>query len=269
MVLLHRQGFEVSTSTVGRILRYLKVRGMLKEPPRNGLKTRRKLKPHPYGVGKNPKGYQVREPGDLVELDTLDIRPLPGVSLKHFTAQNTVSHWDMIEVHSRANATTAADFPHEVLSRMPFPIKLVQVDRGSQFMADFEGACSSHSIQPFILPSLWMKSSSIANVSGSSGKERCFPISCALARGSATSLPHHEQKRWLLPSLAWQWGQENLRRFFRCGMVTIAWPMSISSALMARASEIRQPRRKSILISSRSRRLVAACSSFSTSWVSR
>ena len=95
----------------------------------------------------------MREPGDLVELDTLDIRPLPGLSLKHFTAQNTVSHWDMIEVHSRANATTAADFPHEVLSRMPFPIKLVQVDRGSQFMAEFELACSSHSIQPFILPS--------------------------------------------------------------------------------------------------------------------
>ena len=38
-VLLHREGWVVSTSMVGRILTSLKARGALKEPPRNGVST--------------------------------------------------------------------------------------------------------------------------------------------------------------------------------------------------------------------------------------
>jgi len=151
VVLLHRQGFRVSTSMVGRILTYLKARGVLKEPPRYRIKGSRRLKPRPYGVRK-PKDHQVRKPGDLVEVDTLDIRPLPGVSLKHFTAQDIVSHWDVIEVHSRATAATATHFLHKLVSRMPFPVKAIQVDGGSEFMAEFEVACSQRDIRLFILP---------------------------------------------------------------------------------------------------------------------
>ena len=40
MVLLQERGWQVSTSMVGRILSYLKARGVLKEPPRNGISTR-------------------------------------------------------------------------------------------------------------------------------------------------------------------------------------------------------------------------------------
>ena len=121
MVLLHRQGFRVSISMVGRILTYLKARGVLREPPWNTIKGSKKPKPRPYGVRK-PKDHSVREPGDLVEVNTLDIRPLPGVSLKHFTAQDIVSCWDVIEVHSRATAT---HFLAELVSRMPFPVKAI------------------------------------------------------------------------------------------------------------------------------------------------
>jgi putative transposase len=124
---------------------------VLKEPPRNRIKGSRRLKPRPYGVRK-PKGYQVREPGDLVQVDTLDIRPLPAVSLKHFTAQDVVSHWDVIGARSRATATTATDFLDEVVGRMPFPLKAIQVDGGSEFLEDFELACFQRHIRLFILP---------------------------------------------------------------------------------------------------------------------
>ena len=50
------------------------------------------------------------EPGDLVQLDTLDVRPLPGVILKQFTARDVVSRWDVVEVRTRATANTATDF---------------------------------------------------------------------------------------------------------------------------------------------------------------
>ena len=76
-VLLRERGWQVSTSMVGRILSYLKARGVLKEAPRNGISTRKRLWRRPYAIRK-PRGYPVMEPGDLVQLDTLDVRPLPG-----------------------------------------------------------------------------------------------------------------------------------------------------------------------------------------------
>ena len=86
VVLLHQEGYQVSTSMVGRIIRRLRDRGVLREPVRNHVSARRRGIRRPYAVRK-PKDYQVAQPGDLIQLDTLDIRPLPGVVLKHFTAR--------------------------------------------------------------------------------------------------------------------------------------------------------------------------------------
>ena len=64
VVLLHQKGWQqVSTSMVGRILTRLKVRGMLKEPLRSGVSTRKRLWQRPYAVRK-PRGYVVKDPGD-------------------------------------------------------------------------------------------------------------------------------------------------------------------------------------------------------------
>jgi len=151
VVLLHREGVEVSTSMVGRILTRLKQRGILKEPPHNGISARRRQWQRPYAVRK-PKTYSVKEPGDLVQLDTLDVRPLPGVALKHFTARDMVSRWDVIQVHTQAKASTAAHFLDTLISRMPFPIKAIQVDGGSEFQAQFETTCLERGIHLFVLP---------------------------------------------------------------------------------------------------------------------
>jgi hypothetical protein len=83
----------------------------------------------------------VHLPGDLVEIDTLDMRPVPGVVLKQFTARDVISKWDVIEAHIRATAASATMFIETLRKRMPFPIKVVQVDGGSEFYAEFEHAC--------------------------------------------------------------------------------------------------------------------------------
>lgn len=151
VVLLRRGGWQVSTSMVGRILRRLKARGVLKEPPSNGIRARRHPYPRPYAIRK-PKDYQVYKPGDLVQMDTMDIRPLPGMILKHFTARDVISRWDVLEVHSRATAITAAGFLDSLKKRMPFPIKAIQVDGGSEFHASFEQACKERGFHLFVLP---------------------------------------------------------------------------------------------------------------------
>jgi putative transposase len=150
VVLLAREGVRVSVSMVGRILKHLKETGQLVEPlPER--RRRKELSARPYAIRK-PKLYLAKEPGDLVEVDTVDLRPLPGVILKHFTARDVVSRWDVLGVYTRASATTAALFLDDLLQRAPFPIRAIQVDGGSEFKAGFEAACQERGIQLFVLP---------------------------------------------------------------------------------------------------------------------
>ena len=151
-VLLRRQQLQVSASMVGRILAQLKRQGRLVEAPRCGVPgSRRALRPRPYAVRK-PKQYAVSQPGDLVEVDTLDVRPLPGVVFKQFTARDVISRWDVIQAHPRATAQTAAQFLDTLQHRMPFPIRALQVDGGSEFAAEFEQACQQRRLHLFVLP---------------------------------------------------------------------------------------------------------------------
>jgi len=151
VVLLQREGFNCSASTVGRIIHRLKERGVLKEPVPNHISARKKRRQRPYAVRK-PKEYIAREPGDIVEVDTLDVRPLPGVILKHFTARDVISRWDVLEAHTRATSNTACGFIEAMIERMPFPIRAVQVDGGSEFQDAFEEECQRRGIKLFVLP---------------------------------------------------------------------------------------------------------------------
>src|SRR3989337_2171708 len=151
VILLRRDGWHVSTSMVGRILCSLKRRGLLREPPRRPVSARKRRPKRPYALRK-PKEYAVSAPGHLVQLDTLDIRPLPGLVLKQFTARDIVSRWDVVEVYSVATARTASDFLDALKERSPFPIRAIQVDGGSEFMGEFEIACQCSDLQLFVLP---------------------------------------------------------------------------------------------------------------------
>ena len=149
--LLREQGHPVSASMVGRILHQLKERGVLKEPILNHISARKRQRQRPFAMRK-PKDYRIKETGDLVQLDTLDLRPLPGVLFKHFTAHDVVSKWNVMSVHRQANASTAAHFLDTLQQRMPFPVKAIQVDGGPEFEAVFEKECQIRGIRLFVLP---------------------------------------------------------------------------------------------------------------------
>jgi transposase InsO family protein len=151
VVLLRRDGLRLSTSMVGRILRDLKRRGRLVEPLPLRAKARRRPRPRPYAVRK-PRQYEPQRPGDLVQVDTVELRPVPGVILKQFTARDVVSRWDVIEAHRRATSQAAARFLDTLLRRMPFPVRALQVDGGSEFAAAFEAACQQRQVRLFVLP---------------------------------------------------------------------------------------------------------------------
>ena len=79
----------------------------MKEPLPNYISARKSQRQRPYSVRK-PEDYVVKDPGDIVEVDTL-------------------------------------------LRRMPFPIKVIQVDGGSEFQDSFEEECQRRGIKLFVL----------------------------------------------------------------------------------------------------------------------
>lgn len=149
--LLRDQGWRVSTSMVGRILTDLRRRGVLRLPLRVSLAARRRAIPRPHATRK-PRDWAVLEPGDLIQFDTQKQTPEPGVTIHHFGARDTVSRWDVVGVYSRATARNGRDFLQQVVARMPFPVRAVQIDGGSEFKAEFEAACAALSLPLFVLP---------------------------------------------------------------------------------------------------------------------
>lgn len=150
-VLAAREGMKLSVSTTGRILHYLKQRGYLAVEVKKRWFYRKKHHKRPYATRK-PKDYDVQQPGDVVQVDSMDLHPFPKIHLKHFTARDMVSRWDVVEVYTKATAFTAKQFLLTLIARMPFPIKAIQVDGGSEFMKEFEQACLELGLKLFVLP---------------------------------------------------------------------------------------------------------------------
>ena len=149
-VLLRRDGLRLSSSMIGRILVRLRRAGDLVEPRGHRISTRNRSWRRPYAVRK-PRDWTIERPGDLVEIDTLDVR-FPGTILKQFTARDVVSRWDVVELGARATARAAAAVLDRLAERMPFGVRAISIDNGSEFMAEFEAACAERGIALFVLP---------------------------------------------------------------------------------------------------------------------
>lgn len=149
-ILLRREGLLLSTSMIGRILGRLRRSGDLREPVYS-IRRRMRAWRRPYAIRK-PSGWTVERPGDLVQVDTVEIRPSAGGPFKQFTARDVVSRWDTLEVRRSATARLASEMLDALAVRMPFPVRAISVDGGSEFMAEFEAACEARGIALFVLP---------------------------------------------------------------------------------------------------------------------
>jgi transposase InsO family protein len=149
-VLLRRQGITLSASMIGRILTSLRRRLLLREPHAVRVRTSKPVRPYATRVPRDERTPIV--PGALVQLDTMHLRPLPGVERRQFTAIDVVSRCAVVGVRATASAGTARDFLAELVARMPVPVQAIQVDGGSEFMSVFEEACQERGIALYVLP---------------------------------------------------------------------------------------------------------------------
>jgi putative transposase len=153
VVLLRREGIRVSTSTVGRVMKRLKDRGVLVEPVnvRQAKEARKRRRKPRYAIRK-PEGYRVTTPGDLIQVDTLQIHLKGNDRRWQFSSRDLISRWDVSRAYRNASSFAAALFLEYMERKFPFPVRAIQIDGGSEFKKHFEEACRERGIRLFIIP---------------------------------------------------------------------------------------------------------------------
>jgi len=143
-----KAGYTLSERTVGRILAYLEGQGRVERVAgflaraRRGRSQRRA--PRPYAQ-RRPPGCEARAPGDLVQIDTLSVSLGPGEEVKHFRGGTLHPPG----LGCGAPPGHGPDGGRVSAGRSPFPLRAVQVDGGSGFMAAFEEGCQALGIRLF------------------------------------------------------------------------------------------------------------------------
>lgn len=151
VILKRDHGRTFSASTVGRILKHLTEKGLI---PRSPSALRVKRKRNFQGRHAQPwtfRDYKDIGIGERVQIDHMTVTR-NGLVCKHFQAWDRRSKFIHAQVYSNAKSSSAKRFLHEFVEKAPFTIKSIQVDGGSEFMADFEAACADLAIPLIVLP---------------------------------------------------------------------------------------------------------------------
>lgn len=152
-VLLAREGRTLSESTVGRIL----AKGVALQRVRPCVWCRGRTRPkhrrnfRASWAQRWRYGERAKQPGELLQIDHMSVSR-DGQSLKEFRAVCPISKVMVSRVFSRATARNANRFLETVRTELPFRLRSVQVDGGSEFMAEFEDACQTLDIPLRVLP---------------------------------------------------------------------------------------------------------------------
>jgi putative transposase len=152
-VLLHREDIHASASTVGRVMKRLRARGVLVEPLNVRLaREARKRRWKPRYAMRKPEGYRIDAPGDFIQVDTVQVRFRNSEIRYQYSARDAISRWDCSRAFRRASSFTAAIFLEYMEKKFPFPVRAIQIDGGSEFKKHFEAACRVRKIRLFIIP---------------------------------------------------------------------------------------------------------------------
>lgn len=154
---IHRlieRDYQIKTtpSTVGRVIKHLiKLKRVLPVAMVVGHKRPKKRRLFNQHAKRWQYGMKANEPGELVQMDHMTVY-CNSHNVKDFKAACPVTKMMVTEVYYQATSNTAKQFLEKMQREFPFPIKSIQVDGGSEFMAEFEQACQEKGIALFVLP---------------------------------------------------------------------------------------------------------------------
>ena len=150
VILKRDHGLEISESTVGRILLLLRKKRLITRSRTSRIKRNRNFS---KGHAKRwrYKDYNEMELGERIQVDHMTVSK-NGITVKHFQAWERKSKHIHAAIYSNAKATSAKKFLSELVETAPYKILSIQVDGGSEFMAEFETECERLNIHLDVLP---------------------------------------------------------------------------------------------------------------------
>lgn len=141
----------LSPSTVGRILKHLADKGLVGKSGSAPRPRRSRNFRKGHANRWTYKLYTDMVLGERVQIDHMTVTR-NGVVCKHFQAWERKSKFIHAQVYGHAKSSSAAKFLRDLVETAPFKILSIQVDGGSEFMADFEQACAELGIPLIVLP---------------------------------------------------------------------------------------------------------------------
>ncbi|MCF6343457.1 MAG: integrase core domain-containing protein [Devosiaceae bacterium] len=151
IVLRRDHGQTMSASTVGRILKTLFTKGIITKSRSAPRARRTRNFRNSHAKRWVYKAYENIKMGERVQIDHMTVTK-NGITVKHFQAWERKSKFIHAQVYSHAKASSAKRFLKELIDKAPFKIKSIQVDGGSEFMAEFEQVCEDLNIPLSVLP---------------------------------------------------------------------------------------------------------------------
>ena len=146
-MLIEECGILASASTIGIIIsRLIKERRIQHSYDVCGKRIRkaRRFTGHSQRI---EYGMKSTIEGELLQIDHMTIG-----RYKHFSASCPTSKVVYARSYGQATAVVARDFLQRLINYLPFAIRSIQVDGGTEFMADFEALCKELNIALYILP---------------------------------------------------------------------------------------------------------------------
>jgi putative transposase len=138
-----------SESTVGRIIHDLKVKGKLPRSAKvflNGETGKLRFQERRAAKKKlRRKGFSPSRPGELVQIDTVDIF-VDGIKRYLHTAIDLSTRFAFAYTYKSPSSASAGDFLLKLKKVSPFPISQIQTDNGSEFQKHFAQACEEEKL---------------------------------------------------------------------------------------------------------------------------
>lgn len=150
VIIKRDHGVVISESSVGRVLKRLVDSGKIKRS--NSAWTRKKKRNFVHHAKRWEYGkHKPKNPGEMVQIDHMSVTKNK-ISFKHFQAWDPLSKHINADVYTNATSRSATTFLYKLVKEAAFKISSIQVDGGSEFMAEFELACKELNIALYVLP---------------------------------------------------------------------------------------------------------------------
>lgn len=141
--IINNEGAQTNPSAVGR---YLKKKSLL-----NQKISKRNQRSAANPKKRFPRDLVIKQPGDMIQIDTKFLIGIGGIRLYQFTAIDVLTKIRILSVSSSLSSKQGAKFLKLCVNKFPFAIKAIQTDNGKEFLNYFDEACQKRKIPHYYI----------------------------------------------------------------------------------------------------------------------